>query len=111
MTERWLVTGGTGQVGSALRRLTLPGIEICAPDRSELDLANLPADLRPMLEGISAILSCGAHTAVDKAESEPELAHSVNAAAPARLAEAIDHAAGAAGAGEVRMLRSQREHR
>lgn len=88
MTERWLVTGGTGQVGSALRRLTLPGIEICAPDRSELDLANLPADLRPMLEGISAILSCGAHTAVDKAESEPELAHSVNAAAPARLAEA-----------------------
>lgn len=88
MTERWLVTGGTGQVGSALRRLPLPGIEVWTPTRSELDLANLPADLRPMLKGISAIVSCGAYTAVDKAESEPELAHSVNAAAPARLAEA-----------------------
>jgi dTDP-4-dehydrorhamnose reductase len=88
MAERWLVTGGTGQVGTALRRLNLPGIEIFAPSRSQLDLAKLPVDLEPFWAGISVILSCGAYTAVDKAESEPELAHAVNAEAPRLLAQA-----------------------
>lgn len=88
MVERWLVTGGTGQVGKALRRLDLPGVEIFAPSRDQLDLAKLPGDLEPLLAGISAVISCGAYTAVDKAESEPELAHSVNAEAPRLLAQA-----------------------
>lgn len=35
----------------------------------------------------SAIVSCAAYTAVDRAESEPEMAHAVNAAAPGILAE------------------------
>jgi dTDP-4-dehydrorhamnose reductase len=88
MAERWLVTGGTGQVGMALRRLDLPGIEIFAPSRDQLDLAKLPGDLEPFFAGISAVISCGAYTAVDKAESEPELAHAVNAEAPRLLAQA-----------------------
>lgn len=91
MTERWLVTGGTGQVGQALSRLDIPGVEVIAPPRAELDLAALP-DLDPLLEGVSAIISCGAYTAVDKAESEPLMARAVNTAAPARLAAAAARA-------------------
>ncbi|MFM5929958.1 MAG: dTDP-4-dehydrorhamnose reductase [Novosphingobium sp.] len=87
MTERWLVTGGTGQVGTALQCLDLPGVDIVAPPRSALDLAALP-ELDPMLDGVSAIINCGAYTAVDKAESEPLMARAINTAAPARLAAA-----------------------
>ena len=88
MPERWLVTGGTGQVGMALRRLHLPGVEMFAPTRDQLDLANLPVDLNQFFSGIRAVISCGAYTAVDKAESEPELAHVINAEAPKLLAKA-----------------------
>ncbi len=91
MAERWLVTGGTGQVGLALRRLDLPGVEVIAPPREALDLAALP-ELDPLLEGVSAIINCGAYTAVDKAESEPMMARAINTAAPARLAAAAARA-------------------
>lgn len=88
MPERWLVTGGTGQVGMALRRLELPGIEMLAPTRDQLNLANLPVDLNQFFSGIRAVISCGAYTAVDRAESEPDLAYAVNAEAPNLLAKA-----------------------
>jgi dTDP-4-dehydrorhamnose reductase len=88
MAERWLVTGGNGQVGTALRRLDLAGVEMFAPSRDQLDLATLPGDLDPFFKDIGAVISCGAYTAVDKAESEPELAHAVNAEAPRMLAQA-----------------------
>jgi dTDP-4-dehydrorhamnose reductase len=77
--ERWLVTGGTGQLGLALRRRAPPGVAIIAPGREVLDLADLPP-LEAMLEGVSAILNCAAYTAVDRAESEAGLAHAINAA-------------------------------
>jgi dTDP-4-dehydrorhamnose reductase len=85
MAEKWLLTGGTGQVGLALQQLAPAGVEIVAPGRNELDLASLPP-LEPLLEGVSALINCGAYTAVDKAESEPDLAHAINAAAPRTLA-------------------------
>ncbi|PLK27167.1 dTDP-4-dehydrorhamnose reductase [Novosphingobium sp. TH158] len=91
MAERWLVTGGTGQVGQALRRLELPGVEIVAPSRAELDLAALP-DLDLLFAGFSAVISSGAYTAVDKAESEPFLARAINSSGPARLAAAARRA-------------------
>lgn len=90
--ERWLVTGGTGQVGQALRLSPPPGVEIVAPGRDVLDLANLPEDLSALLDGIDAVINCGAYTAVDKAESEPDLAHAINAVAPGRLAQAAARA-------------------
>lgn len=89
--QRWLVTGGTGQVGLALRRSPPPGVEIFAPGRDVLDLAK-PQPLGPLLAGVSAIVNCGAYTAVDKAESEPELVAAINAGAPHDLAMAAARA-------------------
>jgi len=79
-----LVTGGTGQVGTALRRLGPRfGVEIVAPERAALDLAD-SCSIERMLgdRDWSAVINCAAYTSVDKAESEPDLAHAVNAVAP-----------------------------
>lgn len=92
MAETWLVTGGTGQVGTALRRSPPLGVEVFAPTRDVLDLANLPDNLTLLLEGVSAIVNCGAYTAVDKAENEVALAETINAVAPGRLAAAAARA-------------------
>lgn len=83
-----LVTGGTGQVGTALQRLGPRfGVEIVAPGRDVLDLASLPS-IEAMLRSRAwgAVINCAAYTAVDKAESEPDQAFAVNAVAPEMLA-------------------------
>jgi dTDP-4-dehydrorhamnose reductase len=85
-----LVTGGTGQVGTALRQLGPRfGIEIVAPGRETLDLAS-PASIEAAVarRDWHAVVNCAAYTAVDKAESEPDAAHAVNAVAPELLATA-----------------------
>ncbi|MBI5936853.1 MAG: dTDP-4-dehydrorhamnose reductase [Betaproteobacteria bacterium] len=88
MSLRILLTGGSGQVGWELRRTLACLGELRAPDRGELDLSNPDSirqavrDWRPDL-----IVNPAAHTAVDKAESEPELAAAINARAPGILAE------------------------
>jgi dTDP-4-dehydrorhamnose reductase len=83
-----LLTGKTGQVGYELER-SLQGLgEIIALDRSQMDLANLNQvrevirSVKPML-----IINPAAYTAVDKAESEPDLAMRINGEAPAMMAE------------------------
>jgi dTDP-4-dehydrorhamnose reductase len=84
-----LVTGGTGQVGTALRELGPRfGVEIVAPGRAELDLTSSCA-IDQMLDrqDWAAVINCAAYTAVDKAESEPDLAFAVNAVAPEILAK------------------------
>lgn len=83
-----LVTGGSGQIGGAVARLAkLRGVLIDAPRRAALDLAD-PQHLAAALgQGQwSAIIHCAAYTAVDQAETEPELAYQINAEAPAILA-------------------------
>ena len=84
-----LVTGGTGQVGSALRRLSTPELEVVAPDRAALDLTD-PEALAAMVASRpwAAVVNAAAYTAVDKAESDVVAAWRINALAPAALAAA-----------------------
>jgi dTDP-4-dehydrorhamnose reductase len=83
-----LLTGGTGQVGQAvLLHAAERGLDIVAPNRTQMDLTNGQsiADMvasRPW----SAVINCAAYTAVDRAETDAELAEQVNAVAPAILA-------------------------
>ena len=85
-----LLTGATGQLGLALMASRPEGIELIACSRAELDLAK-PEVCRAAvhLHRPDWVLNAGAYTAVDKAESEPELAQAVNAGAPAAFAEAL----------------------
>jgi dTDP-4-dehydrorhamnose reductase len=80
--ERILLTGATGQVGGQLLETLKPLGEVVAPGRSTMDLANT-SSLREMIRSLRPrwIVNPGAYTAVDKAESEPELAYAINAEA------------------------------
>jgi dTDP-4-dehydrorhamnose reductase len=85
---RILLTGINGQVGWELQRTLAPLGEVIAADRSVLDLADT-ASIRPAVAALAPdlIVNPAAYTAVDKAESEPELAHAINAMAPGELAD------------------------
>jgi dTDP-4-dehydrorhamnose reductase len=88
MTAPLLVTGGSGQVGGAIRRLAGERM-VVAPSRDELDLGDAAAIAaliasRPW----RAVINCAAYTAVDKAESDVVAAWRINALAPAALAAA-----------------------
>ena len=83
-----LLTGKTGQVGYELER-SLQGLgEIIALDRSQMDLANLD-QVRDVIRSVKPdlIINPAAYTAVDQAESEPELAMRINGEAPGVMAE------------------------
>lgn len=84
-----LLTGGNGQVGTELRRLAPPHWRIAAPSGFELNLADPQSVEAVFASGTwAAVLSVGAYTAVDRAESDIAMAWSVNALGPAVLAEA-----------------------
>jgi dTDP-4-dehydrorhamnose reductase len=88
-----LLLGKNGQVGWELQRSLAPLGEVLALDRHSSEhcgdlsqperLAQTVLAWRPQV-----IVNAAAHTAVDKAESEPELARCLNATAPAALAQA-----------------------
>lgn len=85
---RILITGGTGQLGLELQRSFAGTGSMTTVDRSGLDLAD-PDKIRAVVRGVQpqVILNAGAYTAVDRAETERDLAHRVNADAPRLLAE------------------------
>jgi len=88
MSLRLLITGASGQVGWHLQRTLAPLGEVLAIDVEQVDMTDLDAVARSVREfAPDIIVNAAAYTAVDKAESEPELARAINAAAPARLAE------------------------
>jgi dTDP-4-dehydrorhamnose reductase len=91
-----LLLGKNGQVGWELQRSLAPLGELVPLDRHSTeadggcgDLAQAAA-LRATVLAMrpDVIVNAGAYTAVDKAESEPELAHAINAVAPGELAQA-----------------------
>ncbi len=88
MSLRLLITGANGQVGWHLQRTLAPMGEIMAIDIQEVDLTDLNAvssTVRDFAPDI--VVNAAAYTAVDKAESEPELARAINVAAPGKIAE------------------------
>ena len=86
-----LLTGTTGQVGSELRQILTIG-EVVSPSRQELDLNN-PAQIQQQIEALkpNIIVNAAAYTAVDKSETEPEVAMAINAQAPKEIAKAARH--------------------
>lgn len=87
-TVRILLTGSNGQVGRELRRTLSPLGAVTALDRTSLDLADPDAIRKTVREHRpNLIVNAAAYTAVDRAESEPELAMAVNGIAPGILAE------------------------
>ena len=83
-----LLTGGSGQLGRRLR-VSLAGLgRIIAPSRAEMNLASVES-VRRTMRGLQPqwIVNAAAYTAVDRAESESELAMAVNCEAPRVLAE------------------------
>src|SRR5215471_10447941 len=85
---RFLLLGGTGQVGEEFRTLAFPNdVEVVAPTRAALELEDPRAIARMIAaEPWSAVINAAAYTDVDRAESEEAAAFAVNAEAPARLA-------------------------
>ena len=83
------VTGVGGQLGhDVIAELYSRGIDYIAPTHSELDLCDRGAVLEFFQSNeIHAVMHCAAYTAVDKAESEPDLCYAINADATAFLAE------------------------
>jgi dTDP-4-dehydrorhamnose reductase len=92
MLKNILLVGAQGQVGQELAK-TLAGLpqlgSVIAVGRETLDLTDLDAIATQVATTHpSLIINAAAYTAVDKAESEPELAYRINAAAPQALAAA-----------------------
>ncbi len=76
---RILLTGSTGQVGVELLQTLAPLGVVYSPGRARLDMADA-ASVRAAIREVRPrwIVNPAAYTAVDKAESEPELAYAVN---------------------------------
>ena len=92
---RVLVTGAGGQVASALQKLKPAGVELVPLSQTELDITDRDMVRRRMaILDPDVIINAAAYTAVDKAESEAQVAEQVNGDAPGYLAEAA-HANGA----------------
>jgi dTDP-4-dehydrorhamnose reductase len=81
---RILLTGRSGQVGSALQRSLAPLGEVIAFDRKGLDLLSIGDAVVKTKPDV--IVNAAAYTAVDRAEREPDMAFAVNARAVENLA-------------------------
>jgi dTDP-4-dehydrorhamnose reductase len=89
-----LVFGHSGQVASALRETALPaGWSVQTVGRAEADITDADAVERMVASsGAALVINAAAYTAVDRAESEPELAFAVNRDGAAHVANACARA-------------------
>jgi len=86
-----LLLGKNGQVGWELQRSLAPLGELIALDADSREMCGDFTNLDGLIQTVRAvapdvIVNAAAHTAVDKAESEPELVRAINALAPGMLA-------------------------
>jgi len=85
-----LVTGGNGQLGSELKEIAsnYPDYNFLFTDVKDLDITNHTAVAAFIKSNnINVIINCAAYTAVDKAESEPEISDAINHLAVANFAQ------------------------
>ncbi|MBW4576912.1 MAG: dTDP-4-dehydrorhamnose reductase [Aphanothece sp. CMT-3BRIN-NPC111] len=87
---RILLTGSTGQLGQELQQTLADYKEVIAARRSTCDLKEADT-LRQLMREVQPqlVINTAAYTAVDKAETEPELATAINAIAPTILAQEV----------------------
>jgi dTDP-4-dehydrorhamnose reductase len=85
--KRILITGLNGQLGQELQQ-TLTDYDVIGVGRETLDLTQ-PEKITQMMDEVKPdlVINAAAYTAVDKAESEPEIAKTTNAIAPGILAK------------------------
>lgn len=94
MNKKIIITGGKGQVGHCFQAIAgqYPQWAFEFVDYEELDITNGKAVAaffeKENGDTLLACINCAAYTAVDKAESEPRLARSINATGAKNLAEA-----------------------
>jgi len=88
MKPRVLVLGSTGQLGVELVKAIPAEFDLCALSRRDVDLSDGKA-LRAAVQHTAPqfIVNAAAYTAVDRAESEEDLAYALNVTAPWTLAQ------------------------
>ena len=83
------ITGGNGQLGRACKRFFSKNHQVVTTDIQEMDITNSDSILKAIGDfKPDYIVNCAAYTAVDRAESETELAHRLNVIGPSKLAAA-----------------------
>lgn len=82
--------GATGALARELLARQSPDMTVHALSRADVDLSDPDAAARAIGEApaVDLVINAAAYTAVDKAESEPDLAYAVNARAPRAMARA-----------------------
>ena len=88
-TKSVLVTGANGQLGQCIKDLQpkYPDLRFIFTDYLDLDITNLDQVKTFFNENnLDYCINCAAYTAVDKAETEKELAHKINVTGPENLA-------------------------
>ena len=100
MTHTILLLGANGQVGHALQTSLNSLGKVVACTRAQLDFDQTPEQVGRALGALmqqhqpTVVVNASAYTAVDRAQTEPELAQRINALAPGLIAQAAQ-AAGA----------------
>ncbi len=90
-----LITGANGQLGGALQRTAPAWAMINAIDVDDCDLTDAPMlRARLTVEAPDVIINAAAYTAVDKAESDEDLARAINSVAVATMVEAMAESGG-----------------
>jgi len=86
MTDRWLVVGHLGMLGTDLMQ-QLAGRDVTGIDRPDIDITN-ERSVRDVIHGFDYVVNCAAYTAVDAAEADEETALAVNGTGAGNLAAA-----------------------